>query len=111
MGCDIRLPALNFRVFEAHLVLKSYKDPMIDKYDSVALLNRLHIESIERDLVRCGASICFKKGISVKGSFCKLRIAKLAAVHLCPISHVLNSFMLPDPRSCRNYENENHHTL
>lgn len=66
-----RIPMLNYRVFEAHLVLKSFKNKMIDKFDSVALLHGLHVEAEERDLIRCGAGLCFKRGISVKGSICK----------------------------------------
>ena len=62
---------LNYRVFEAHLVLKSFKNKMIDKFDSVELLHGLHVEAEERDLIRCGAGLCFKRGISVKGSHCK----------------------------------------
>jgi hypothetical protein len=62
---------LNYRVFEAQVVLKSFKSKMIDKFDSVALLHGLNVEAEERDLIRCGVGLCFKRGISVKGSHCK----------------------------------------
>lgn len=62
---------LNYRVFEANLILKSFKSRMIDKFDSLALLQGLRAEAEERDLLLCGASLCFRRGISVKGSHCK----------------------------------------
>ena len=62
---------LNYRVFEANVVLKSFKNKMVDRFDSVALLHGLHMEAEERDLIRCGAALCIKRGISVKGSHCK----------------------------------------
>ena len=62
---------LNYRVFEANLFLKSFKSRMIDKFDSLALLQGLRAEAEERDLIQCGASLCFRRGINVKGSQCK----------------------------------------
>ncbi len=62
---------MNYRVFEANVVLKSFRNKMIDKFDSVSLLHGLHVEAEERDLIRCGASLCFKRVINVKGSQCK----------------------------------------
>jgi len=62
---------LNYRVFEAILILKSFKSRMIDKFDSLALLQGLRAEAEDRDLIPCGASLCFRRGISVKGSHCK----------------------------------------
>jgi hypothetical protein len=62
---------LNYRVFEANLILKSYKNKMIDKFDSLTLLQGLRAEAEECDLIQCGASLCFRRGINVKGSQCK----------------------------------------
>lgn len=67
----ISVPMLNYRVFEAHVVLKSFKNKMIDKFDSVELLHSLHAQAEERDLIRCGAGLCFRRAITVKGSHCK----------------------------------------
>ena len=62
---------LNYRLFEANLILKSFHSRIIDKFDSLALLQGLRAEAEERDLLQCGASLCFRRGISVKGTRCK----------------------------------------
>ena len=62
---------LNYRTFRARVVLKSFANRFIDKFDSVTLLNGLHMEAEERDLIPCGESLCFKRGVNVKGSHCK----------------------------------------
>jgi hypothetical protein len=97
---------LNYRVFEAHVVLKSFKNKMIDKFDSVALLHGLHVEAEERDLIRCGAGLCFKRGISVKGSHCKYLQQNHKVLHQSAVeSHSMRPhttpkavfFLTPDP--------------
>lgn len=62
---------LNYRIFEANVVLKSYKNNMIDRFDSKTLLDGLRDEADERDLVRCGEGFCFRRGISIKGCHCE----------------------------------------
>jgi hypothetical protein len=52
-------------------VLKSYKDRCIDMFDSQTLFQRLHEEADDRDMLRCGAGLCFKRGIGVRGSHCE----------------------------------------
>lgn len=52
-------------------MLKSFGNRLIDKFDSGTLLNGLHMEAEERDLIPCGTSLCFKRGVNVKGSHCK----------------------------------------
>jgi hypothetical protein len=64
---------LNYRAFEATLKLKSYRDRLIDMFDATTLFERLFSEADERDVVRCGVGLCFKKGISVRGCHCKFR--------------------------------------
>lgn len=67
------MPMLNYRAFSATIVLKSYRNRLIDLYDATALFQRLELEADARELLRCGNSLCFKKSIvSVKGSHCKL---------------------------------------
>jgi hypothetical protein len=63
---------LNYRAFKATIVLKSYRDRLINLYDANALFQRLDLNAADRELLRCGDSLCFKKSIiSVKGSHCK----------------------------------------
>lgn len=52
-------------------MLKSYKDRLVDMFDSTALFHRMYVEAETRDMIRCGAALCFKQGISVKGCHCK----------------------------------------
>ena len=66
---------LNYRAFEADIVLKSYRDRLIDMFDSSALFERLCKEAEERDLIDCGCGLYFKRGISVKGCHCKFWFA------------------------------------
>ena len=65
------MPILNYRAFEATILLKSYRDRCIDMFDSQALFQRLREEADDRDMLRCGAGLCFKRGISVRGSHCE----------------------------------------
>jgi hypothetical protein len=67
------MPMLNYRAFEATIVLKSYRDRLINMFDSNMLFERLCSVSEEREMVECGEGLCFKKGISVKGCHCKSR--------------------------------------
>jgi hypothetical protein len=70
--CKLRVPQLNYRAFEGTIVLKSYGDSVIDKFDAKTLFERLCMEADSRDMLVCGAeALCFKKSISVKGSHCK----------------------------------------
>jgi hypothetical protein len=62
---------MNYRAFEATIVLKSYEDRFIGMFNSEDLFSRLFIEAEERDMIRCGNGLCFKKGISVRGCHCK----------------------------------------
>ena len=66
-----RIPFLNYRAFEATIVLKSYNDRLIDMFDAVTLFERLCIEAEDREMLCCGNALCLKP-ISVKGSHCKL---------------------------------------
>ena len=64
------MPCLNYRAFEATIVLKSYNDRLIDMFETGALFERLCIEAEDRDTLSCGNALCLKQ-ISVKGSHCK----------------------------------------
>lgn len=66
-----RIPKLNYRVFEATVILKNYKDKFISKFNGQELFQRLYAEAEEREMIRCEQGLCFKKGISVRGSHCK----------------------------------------
>ena len=61
---------LNYRAFEATIVLESYKDRLIDMFDASALFQRLCLEAEDREILRCGNAVCLK-AISVKGSHCE----------------------------------------
>ena len=65
-----RMPFLNYRAFEATIILKSYNDRLIDMFDANILFERLCIEAEEQDMLRCGNALCLKP-ISVNGSYCK----------------------------------------
>ena len=65
-----RMPFLNYRAFEATIVLKSYHDRLIDMFDASSLFERLCVEAEDREMLRCGDALCLKP-ISVKGSHCK----------------------------------------
>lgn len=92
---------LNYRVCEAYLVLKSFKNKMIDKFDSVALLHGLHVEAEERDLIRCGAGLCFKRGVSVKGSHCTYTYPITSSFHQSVAeSHPLPTCTTPTKAVC-----------
>lgn len=69
------MPMLNYRAFEATIVLRSYRDRLINMFDATALFERLYSEADVRDVVQCGVGLCFKKGISVRGCHCKFRRA------------------------------------
>eukprot|EP00934_Nitzschia_sp_Nitz4_P004171 Nitzschia sp. Nitz4//scaffold20_size174350//160042//170970//NITZ4_002134-RA/size174350-augustus-gene-0.39-mRNA-1//1//CDS//3329541905//4161//frame0 len=62
-----RMPRLNYRLFEARLILKSFQNAMINKSDGNSLLLGMISEAEERDLISCGEGVCFKKVIAVKG--------------------------------------------
>ena len=65
-----RMPFLNYRAFEATIVLKSYHDRLIDMFDASSLFERLCVEAEDREMLRCGDALCLKT-ISVEGSHCK----------------------------------------
>ena len=67
----LSMPMMNYRAFEATIVLKSYGDARIDMFDSDVLFDRLWAEAKERDMELCGAGLYFKRGISVKGCHCE----------------------------------------
>lgn len=69
------MPMLNYRAFEATIVLQSYRDKLIDMFDSKALIQRLYLEADKREMIRCGAGLCFTRGLSVKGSHCEFEQA------------------------------------
>eukprot|EP00536_Pseudo-nitzschia_multiseries_P007031 jgi/Psemu1/194486/e_gw1.157.96.1 len=62
-----RMPFLNYRAFEATIVLKSYNDRLINMFPARKLFERLSVEAEDREILRCGNSVCLKP-ISVKGS-------------------------------------------
>lgn len=64
------MPFLNYRAFEATVVLKSYNDRLINMFDAGTLFKRLHVEAEDREMLRCGNSLCLKP-ISLNGSHCK----------------------------------------
>ena len=64
------MPFLNYRAFEATIVLKSYRDRLIDMFDASILFQRLCVEAEDREMLRCGNALCLKP-ISIKGSHCK----------------------------------------
>ena len=63
---------LNYRAFEADIVLKSYCARLIDMFDTTTLYKRLCVEAEQRDLIDCSSGLYFKRNISVKGCHCKL---------------------------------------
>jgi hypothetical protein len=62
---------LNYRAFEANLVPKSYQDRLISMFNAELLFQRLELEAEDREMIRCGEGLCFKRGISVRGCHCK----------------------------------------
>ena len=64
------MPFLNYRAFEATIVLKSYKDRLINMFDPSTLIDRLFVEAEDREMLKCGDALCLKP-FSVKGSHCK----------------------------------------
>ena len=73
---------LNYRAFEADIVLKSYRDRLIDMFDASTLFKRLCVEAEERDLIDCGTGLYFKRNISVKGCHCKFCACLHTTEHL-----------------------------
>jgi hypothetical protein len=80
---NTRIPLLNYRAFEATIVLKSYRDRLIDMFDSKTLFKRLTLEAEKREMLKCGNALCFKKPISVKGSHCELTLRNDCRLVLC----------------------------
>lgn len=85
-----RMPRLNYRAFEATIVLKSYCDRFIDMFDGQTLFKGLYEQAEHFDMIRCNNGLCFKKGISVRGchSVCFLTphesdLTKMQLVILC----------------------------
>jgi hypothetical protein len=83
-------PRLVFRAFEATIILNSYEDKFIDKFDASALFDHLY-KTKEKDIIQCGFdSILFKERIELHGSktvcFLKRDITvktKMWLVYLC----------------------------
>jgi hypothetical protein len=75
-----RIPKLNYRVFEATVILINYRDRFIDMFDSEELFSRLFAEAEDLDMIRCDRGLCFKKGINVKGCHCKLQMPLLQCI-------------------------------
>eukprot|EP00980_Cylindrotheca_fusiformis_P022308 scaffold9191_cov114-Cylindrotheca_fusiformis.AAC.3 len=61
---------MNYRAFEGTLILNNYQDRFISMFNSEELFPRLFAAAEERDMIRCGNGLCFKKGISVRGCHC-----------------------------------------
>lgn len=59
---------LNYRAFTGTIVLKSYRDQMIDMFDGSKLFQRMSSESKSYDMICCGDLLCFKRNIYVKGT-------------------------------------------
>ncbi|CAJ1954420.1 unnamed protein product [Cylindrotheca closterium] len=85
-----RIPKLNYRVFEAAVILKNYNDKFISKFNGEELFQRLYAEAEDMDMIRCEQGLCFKKGISVRGSHCvcfltsnETELSKMQLVLLC----------------------------
>lgn len=74
---------LNYRAFEATIVLKSYRDRLIDMFDATTLFERLYYEAGDHDMIPCGDGLCFKKGISVRGCHCKSQLWIIEVVIIC----------------------------
>lgn len=62
-----RLPLLNYRVFEANVVLKSYNDRFIDMFGADALFMQLSKESNSREIALFAGGLCFRRWITTKG--------------------------------------------
>lgn len=65
------MPYLNYRAFEATIVLKSYNDRLINMFETETLFERLCIEAQDRETLSCTNALSLKP-ISIKGSQCKL---------------------------------------
>lgn len=68
-----RMAMLNYRAFTATIVLKSYRDSLIDMFDSKTLFRRLARDTEVHELIHCGDLVCFKRNITVKGTLSKYR--------------------------------------
>lgn len=64
------MPCLNYRAFEATIVLKSYNDRLINMFETETLFERLCIEAEDRETLSCVNALSLKP-ISIKGSQCK----------------------------------------
>ena len=62
-----RLPMLNYRVFEANVVLKSYNDRFINMFSANALFMQLRKESASREIALFDGGLCFRRWITTKG--------------------------------------------
>jgi hypothetical protein len=59
----------SYKCYEATIVLKSYGDKLIDKYDGPTLFGWLLSHAKERDLLHCGpGGLCFKQEIVARGT-------------------------------------------
>jgi hypothetical protein len=64
----------NYDVFEATLVLDSYKNKFIDLFDAHTLFHSLLSDAASFNLQRCGsAGLCFKQEINIRGCRCKCK--------------------------------------
>jgi hypothetical protein len=59
---------LNYRAFTGMVILKSYRDELIDMFDAPRLFQRLSSESNFHDMICCGDLLCFKRNINIKGT-------------------------------------------
>ena len=72
---------MNYRAFEGTIVLESYDDKTIDRFDASKLYQRLRLEADSHDILICGDdALCFKKSVSVKGSHSKSSVEPLLAM-------------------------------
>lgn len=67
------MDGLKYAVFEATIVLSSYRNKFIDFYDSNRLFGYLFSNASTHDMIVCSADgLCFKQPIPVHGSECKI---------------------------------------
>jgi hypothetical protein len=56
----------NYKCYEANIILRSYKNKLIDQYDGPTLFNWLSANFQKRKLLNCGTGLCFTREIVVR---------------------------------------------
>jgi len=92
---------LNYRVFQANVILKSYHDTKINMFDSSSLFSKLTHFAEDRDMSPFIGALYFKRPIVVKDTYCTSKLqerwGKIALFDRLNFSLLIAScFLLPD---------------